>query len=64
MTAIYSDMTKTATKSFTELSKNKEIMEMMSIREDDPSGHLMMVLKFTGCWNYFWTALWAIIIFY
>ena len=30
-TAIYSDMT-TATKSFTELSKNKEIMEMMSIR--------------------------------
>ena len=40
LTAIYSDMT-TATKSFAELSKNKEIMEMMSIREDDPSGHLI-----------------------
>jgi len=40
LTAIYSDMT-TATKSFTELSKNEEIMEMMSIREDDPSGHLI-----------------------
>ena len=40
LTAIYSDMT-TATKSFTELSQNKEIMEMMSIREDDPSGHLI-----------------------
>ena len=40
LTAIYSDMT-TATKSFAELSKNKEIIEMMSIREDDPSGHLI-----------------------
>ena len=40
LTAIYSDMT-TATNSFSKLSKNKEIMEMMSIREDDPSGHLI-----------------------
>ena len=40
LTAIYSDMT-TATKSFTELSKNEEIIEMMSIREDDPSEHLI-----------------------
>ena len=40
LTAIYSDMT-TATKSFTEISKNEEIMEMMSIRDDDPSGHLI-----------------------
>ena len=40
LTAIYPDMT-SATKSFTELNKNKEIMEMMSIREDDPSGHLI-----------------------
>ncbi len=31
----------TATKSYAELSKNKEIMEMVSIREHDPSGHLI-----------------------
>jgi hypothetical protein len=30
-----------ATKSFASLSKNKEIMELMSKRDDDPSGHLI-----------------------
>ena len=40
LTAIYPDMT-TATKSFTELSKNKDIIDMMSKRDDDPSGHLI-----------------------
>ena len=40
LTAAYTDMT-SATKSFTSLSKNKEIMELMSKRDDDPSGHLI-----------------------
>ena len=40
LTAAYTDMT-SATKSFADLSKNKEIMELMSKREDDPSGHLI-----------------------
>ena len=40
LTAAYTDMT-SATKSFTDLSKNKEIMELMSKRDDDPSGHLI-----------------------
>ena len=40
LTAAYTDMT-TATKSFASLSKNKEIMELMSKRDDDPSGHLI-----------------------
>ena len=40
LTAIYPDMT-TATKSFTELSKNKDIVDMMSKRDDNPSGHLI-----------------------
>ena len=40
LTAAYSDMT-SATKSFASLSKNKEIMELMSKRDDDPSGHLI-----------------------
>ena len=30
-----------ATKSFRELSENEETIEMMSIREDDPTGHLI-----------------------
>lgn len=40
LTAAYTDMT-SATKSFSSLSKNKEIMELMSKRDDDPSGHLI-----------------------
>ena len=40
LTAAYTDMTY-ATKSFASLSKNKEIMELMSKRDDDPSGHLI-----------------------
>ncbi|MDB2697487.1 hypothetical protein N9Y78_04520, partial [Alphaproteobacteria bacterium] len=40
LTAAYTDMT-SATKSFSDLSKNKEIMELMSKRDDDPSGHLI-----------------------
>ena len=40
LTAAYADMT-SATKSFADLSKNKEIMELMSKRDDDPSGHLI-----------------------
>ena len=40
LTAAYADMT-SATKSFASLSKNKEIMELMSKRDDDPSGHLI-----------------------
>ena len=40
LTAAYTDMT-SATKSFTDLSKNKEILELMSKRDDDPSGHLI-----------------------
>ena len=40
LTAAYTDMT-SATKSFANLSKNKEIMELMSKRDDDPSGHLI-----------------------
>ena len=40
LTAAYTDMT-SATKSFADLSKNKEIMELMSKRDDDPSGHLI-----------------------
>ena len=40
LTAAYSDMT-SETKSFASLSKNKEIMELMSKRDDDPSGHLI-----------------------
>ena len=40
LTTIYPDMT-TATKSFTELSKNKDIIDMMSKRDDDPSGYLI-----------------------
>ena len=40
LTAAYTDMT-SATKSFASLSKNKEIMELMSKRDDDPSGHLI-----------------------
>ena len=40
LTAIYPDMT-SATKSFTQLSQDKEIIKMMSAREDDPSGHLI-----------------------
>ena len=40
LTAAYTDMT-SATKSFASLSKNKEIMELMNKRDDDPSGHLI-----------------------
>ena len=40
LTAAYTDMT-SATKSFASLSKNKEIVELMSKRDDDPSGHLI-----------------------
>ena len=40
LTAAYADMT-SATKSFADLSENKEIMELMSKRDDDPSGHLI-----------------------
>jgi hypothetical protein len=40
LTAAYTDMT-SATRSFASLSKNKEIMELMSKRDDDPSGHLI-----------------------
>ena len=40
LTAAYTDMT-SATKSFASLSKNKEIIELMSKRDDDPSGHLI-----------------------
>jgi len=40
LTAAYTDMT-SATKSFSSLSKNKEIMELMSKRDDDPSGLLI-----------------------
>ena len=40
LTAAYTDMT-SATKSFASFSKNKEIMELMSKRDDDPSGHLI-----------------------
>lgn len=40
LTAAYTDMT-SATKSFASLSKNKEIMELMSKRDDDPSGYLI-----------------------
>ena len=40
LTAAYTDMT-SATKSFASLSKNKEIMELMSKRDDYPSGHLI-----------------------
>ena len=40
LTAAYTDMT-SATKSFASLSQNKEIMELMSKRDDDPSGHLI-----------------------
>ena len=40
LTAAYADMT-SATKSFADLNKNKEIMELMSKRDDDPSGHLI-----------------------
>ena len=40
LTAAYTDMT-SATKSFADLSKNKEIMELMSKRDNDPSGHLI-----------------------
>ena len=40
LTAAYTDMA-SATKSFADLSKNKEIMELMSKRDDDPSGHLI-----------------------
>ena len=40
LTAAYTDMT-SATKSFADLSKNKEILELMSKRDDDPSGHLI-----------------------
>ena len=40
LTAAYTDMT-SATKSFASLSKNKEIMELISKRDDDPSGHLI-----------------------
>ena len=40
LTVAYTDMT-SATKSFASLSKNKEIMELMSKRDDDPSGHLI-----------------------
>ena len=40
LTAAYTDMT-SATKSFASLSKNKEIMELMIKRDDDPSGHLI-----------------------
>jgi hypothetical protein len=40
LTAAYTDMT-SATKSFASLSKNKEITELMSKRDDDPSGHLI-----------------------
>jgi len=40
LTAAYSDMT-TATKSFANLSTNKEIIELMSKRDDDPSGVLI-----------------------
>jgi len=40
LTAAYSDMT-TATKSFANLSANKEIMELMNKRDDDPSGVLI-----------------------
>ena len=40
LTAAYADMT-SATKSFADLSKNKEILELMSKRDDDPSGHLI-----------------------
>ena len=40
LTAAYTDMT-SATKSFADLSKNKEIIELMSKRDDDPSGHLI-----------------------
>ena len=40
LTVAYTDMT-SATKSFASLSKNKEITELMSKRDDDPSGHLI-----------------------
>ena len=40
LTAAYTDMT-SATKSFASLSKNKEITELMSKKDDDPSGHLI-----------------------
>lgn len=40
LTAAYPNMTD-ATKSFVELSKNKEIMDLMDKREDDPAGHLI-----------------------
>ena len=40
LTAAYTDMT-SATKSFADLSKNREIIELMSKRDDDPSGHLI-----------------------
>ena len=40
LTAAYTDMT-SATKSFASLSKNKEIMELMSKKDDDPSGLLI-----------------------
>ena len=40
LTASYPDMT-SATKSFVELSENKEMLELMSKRDDDPSGHLV-----------------------
>ena len=40
LTAAYTDMT-SATKSFASLSKNKEIVELMSKRDEDPSGHLI-----------------------
>ena len=40
LTAAYADMT-SATKSFTDLNKNKEVLELMSKRDDDPSGHLI-----------------------
>jgi len=40
LTAAYPNMTD-ATKSFVELSKNKEIMDLMDKRKDDPAGHLI-----------------------
>ena len=40
LTAAYANMT-SATKSFADLSKNKEVLELMSKRDDDPSGHLI-----------------------
>ena len=40
LTTAYPNITD-ATKSFVELSKNREIIDLMDKREDDPAGHLI-----------------------